>query len=377
MGFLTKLKTIDLKDSNIANLGTDLEKKARLTAAQGEEAWHGVGKQVGLRVWRIEQFKVVPWPEKSYGMFYSGDSYIVINTWKKPDVDTLFHDIHFWLGLHTSQDEAGTAAYKTVELDDFLGTIPIQHREVQGSESTLFLSYFKNFRVEEGGVDSGFNHVKPEEYRPRLFQVRVNPGQKDSGLVIREVPITFKSLNSGDVFIYDSGVSVLQWNGKSASGMEKAKAAEFARKLSDDRKGLAKVKVFDEGDSETSQFFEAIGGSGPIMSAEEANKARQLPPFEKTLFRLSDASGKLSFKEEAKGTIKKSHFDSKDVFVYDIGIQVFVWLGSKSSKEEKKASLHHAIEYLKFNNRPLTLTITRVLEGAEQQTAAFSSAVIA
>jgi gelsolin len=103
------------------------------------------------------------------GSFYSGDSYILLNTYKKkPDAAAYSWDVHFWLGKFTTQDEAGTAAYKTVELDDLLGGAPVQHREVQGYESDLFLKYFNNqIRIMDGGVDSGFKHVEPEKYRVR------------------------------------------------------------------------------------------------------------------------------------------------------------------------------------------------------------------
>jgi len=356
----------NIADSNIANLGSDLEKKVKLEASQHEDAWKGAGKSVGLQIWRIQQFKVVPTPKNQYGSFFTGDSYIVLNTYKpRPDSDKLAYDVHFWLGTYTTQDEAGTAAYKTVELDDYLGGLPVQYREVQGHESHRFLSYFKGgVRLLEGGVETGFHHVEPEKYRPRLLHLK---GKKH--IRVHEVPLSYKSLNSGDVFVLDAGKVVIQWNGSKAGILEKVKAAELVQAIEGERDGFSSGRVVAESDNDA-EFFKLLGGSGPIADAAaggsdiEADK-KDTPAV---LLRLSDASGKFEFTEVAKGIkVKRSLLDSNDVFVLYTGAEVFAWVGKKASVGEKKKALSFAQEYVAKAGLPAYTPVARILEGGENE----------
>jgi len=362
---MIKQKEYDLKDSNIANIGSDLDKQVRQAAAQTEKAWTNAGKEIGLQIWRIEKFTVQSVPKDTYGTFYSGDSYIILNTYRKKDAPKILWDVHFWLGKFTSQDEAGTAAYKTVELDDLLGGDPVQHREVQGHESELFLGYFKNeIKLLEGGVDSGFKHVEPEKYRARLLHVK---GRKK--VRVTEVDRSFKSLNSGDVFILDAGLKVYQFNGSKAGPQEKMKGAQFCRALADERKGLPRISVYEEGAKDLKEFWDALGGSGPIASAEEGGDDLEHElKTEKRLFRLSDASGKLEFTEVGKGpAVKRNMLDPSDVFILDTGAEVFAWIGKGASVQEKKKAMSFAQDYLVKFNRPMWMPIARILQGGENE----------
>jgi len=362
---MIKQKEYKLEDSNIANIGSDLDKKIRQAAASTEKAWEGVGKELGLQIWRIEKFTVQHVAKDTYGTFYSGDSYIVLNTYKKKDSPKFLWDVHFWLGKFTTQDEAGTAAYKTVELDDLLGGDPVQHREVQGHESDLFLSYFKNeIKILEGGVDSGFKHVEPEKYQARLLHLK---GKKK--VRVTQVDKSHDSLNSGDVFILDAGLNIFQWNGTKSGPQEKMKGAQLSRALAEERKGRAKVHVLEESGKDLDEFWKVIGGQGPIKSAEEGgDDLEHENASDRILFRLSDASGKLEFTEISKGNnIKKSQLDSNDVFILDTGAEVFAWIGKGASVQEKKKAMQFAQDYLVKYKRPLFISIARILEGSENE----------
>jgi len=358
---MQKAKIYNIAESNIANLGTELERKVKEASAKGESAWAETGKEAGLIIWRIEKFHVVK-SKTPAGTFYEDDSYIILNTYKVENA--LKYDVHFWLGRTTSQDEAGTAAYKTVELDTYLKDAPVQHREVQDHESELFLSYFKSHggvRILQGGIESGFHHVEAAKYVPRLLWLK---GKKN--IRVKEVEKKASSLNSGDVFILDGGLKIYQWNGKGSGPFEKTRAAQLTRKLDDERDGKPEVIVMEEG-AEDPVFWKELGGQGAVKSSDEGGKDEDWETDNREiLFKFSDESGSLKFDQIAeKAAIKKSLLNTKDGFILDAGSHIYVWLGKGASVNERKYAMSYAQEYAKNGNRPLYLPISLVKEGSE------------
>uniref|UniRef100_A0A0B7AL98 Actin-modulator n=2 Tax=Arion vulgaris TaxID=1028688 RepID=A0A0B7AL98_9EUPU len=362
MSGLIKAKDYDWKDSNLAFFGSDTDRKVKKESAQTEPAWNNVGQKVGLQIWRIVKFKVTHLPKEDYGKFYDGDSYIVLNTYKEDGGDQLLYDVHFWIGKHSTQDEYGTAAYKTVELDTLLDDVPIQHREVQDHESELFRSYFKTIQLLRGGADSGFRQVKPTEYEPRLLHFH---GDRH-GVKVKEVPRNQSVLDKSDVYILDIGLRLLQWNGAGSNKDERFKARRYMQGIVDERSGKPKAEVLDEG-SEDGEFLELL--------TEQSEEEQDFTAADRTkeLFRLSDASGKMSFTLEKSGTIHKNDLDSKDVFIFDTKSEVYVWIGRETSDNEQKNALVYAHEYLKRTDHPL-VPVTCVREGRTSKTFDFAIA---
>jgi len=353
-----------LEDSNVANYGSAEHKTLRKDAARKEKAWANVGQETGLQIWRIEKFKVKSWPKDKYGEFYGGDSYIILHT-KENDEGKKEYDVFFWLGAETSQDEAGTAAYKTVELDDYLGDEPVQYREVQGNESKKFLGLFPKVTILDGGVDSGFRHVKAKEYKPRLLHVT---GFKKHVQVI-QVGLDVANLNNSDSFVLDCGLSVFQFNGSKSSAWEKRKANAIVDELQASRHGKVKTTLIidgveDDGNDLIDEFWSYFPGGKPDAIADEAPE-QKVPDYTLSLHHISDASGVMEINEVCSGKLDKSKLDSNDAFILDGGGSLFVWIGKAANKAEKREAMKYAVQYLHDQGRDSAVPIARVMEGKE------------
>ncbi|KUJ14238.1 actin depolymerizing protein [Mollisia scopiformis] len=351
---LTHLKQYDIKDSNVELIGTEIDHKVKYKSAETEPAWKGLGQHAGLYIWRIEDFEVVPWPKEKYGQFYDGDSYIVLHSYKigdKNGQEQLGHEIFFWLGQNTSQDEAGTAAYKTVELDEFLRGVATQHREIQQQPSDEIMHLFPRLRILSGGVKSGFRHVEAAEPEEKSMLLRIFKHPGTGSTVVHEVQPIWQSLDDDDVFVLDKGDKIWVWQGSKCSPMEKAKGAQVVSDLT-----LAKhidVEVLSQTEARSRVIVDLLGGKNieqrefraprPVSSTSQSTSSRP-----QRLFCLSDASGQLSFNLVKEGQpVQSTDFQTNDVFLFDTGKAIWVWKGLGASRSERAMWMKVAQSYLR------------------------------
>jgi gelsolin len=385
---LVHLKHYDVKDSNVELIGSDIDYRVKYNSAAAEPAWNDgkVGLVAGVYVWRIESFAVVEWPKDKFGQFYDGDSYIILHSYKvgRKDEEKLGHDIFFWLGSKTSQDEAGTAAYKTVELDEFLQGHATQHREIQQQPSDEFITLFPRLSILSGGVNSGFRHVE-EDAEPKktltLLRIFKYPATGRTGpIVVHEVQPSWESLDEEDVFVLDRGDKIWVWQGKNCSPMEKAKAAQVVHDMREAKH--VDVEVLSQAESRSRIVVDMLGGKDleqttfraprPIAPSKRVDSkgANQQSP---KLFRLSDSSGAISFgMVKDRGSVKREELDSNDIFLLDCGNAIWIWQGSNASKGEKAMWTSIAQSYARRaedgdeSDEDVYLTpISKVVEGHE------------
>ncbi|NWY48212.1 VILI protein, partial [Sylvia atricapilla] len=321
----------------------------------------------GIQIWRIENMEMVPVPTKSYGNFYEGDCYVLLSTRKSGS--NFSYDIHYWLGKESSQDEQGAAAIYTTQMDDHLGSVAVQHREVQGHESETFRAYFKQGLIyKKGGVASGMKHVETNTYNvQRLLHVK---GKKN--VVAGEVEMSWKSFNRGDVFLLDLGQLIIQWNGPDSNRQERLGAMNLAKDIRDrERGGRAKVGVVDGEDEDASPGLmkvlkHVLGEKRDIQPAIPDEKVDQILKSSLKLYHVSDASGNLIIQEVAIRPLTQDMLLHEDCYILDQGgIRIFVWKGKNASKEEKQQAMSRALGFIKAKNYPDSTSVETENDGSE------------
>lgn len=319
------------------------------------------GTKPGIEIWTVENSEVVLQPKLSHGDFYTDRSYIILLSRRENHGKEWA--IHFWLGKNTTKEDAGLAAYKSVELDEMLGGCTSQYREVQGNESRDFCRLFPNglrYHNRRKGTNKEANGK-------RFFQVK---GKRY--VRVSQVELTYESMNKGDVFILDHGLKIFCWNGSESSKIERVKAAEFARRIrNEERGGRAEIILVDEGTNPQVEedFFTSLGSSGEIKSASEGLdddafdncRARKI-----TLYRVTEENGEISMEECISDLLTKDVLKSEASFILDTGpAGVFIWVGKKCRMNEKKAAISNAMEFVKARDYPLRTQLARILQGAE------------
>ncbi|OVA02671.1 Villin headpiece [Macleaya cordata] len=332
-----------------------------------DAAFQGAGVKAGLEIWCIENFQLVPVPKSSYGKFFSGSAYVILNTVLLKS-GVLQHDIHYWLGNDAKEVDSVIASDKALEFDATLGSHAVQYREVQGHETEKFLSYFKPCIIPIAGVfSSESGDPGSESYRVSLLTCK-----GDRAVYVKEVPFSRSSLNHNDVFILDTASKVFLFSGCNSSIQERAKALEVAQYIIENKhNGRCEVATIEDGkfvgDADVGEFWSLFGGYAPITRDVSCTVQKPEIPSRK-LFWINP-QGKLS--QVGTDPLKKEMLSSDKCYMLDCETKNFVWMGRRTSITERKSSISALEVILNSQDRSTGNHIIFLTEGSE--TAIFKS----
>uniref|UniRef100_A0A8C7IU46 Advillin n=1 Tax=Oncorhynchus kisutch TaxID=8019 RepID=A0A8C7IU46_ONCKI len=296
-----------------------------------EYTFRAVSHNPGIIIWRIEKMELVQVPEKSHGNFYEGDCYILLSTQKVGS--SLSYDIHYWIGSQSSQDEQGAAAVYTIQLDEFLGSGPIQHREAQNHESDAFRGYFKQGVIyKKGGVASGMKHIETNSYDiQRLLHVKGK-----------------KRVSAMEGMLLAKDIRDRERGGRTEIGVIEGEAEANSSKLMDILTSIL------------GQRTSKLPSGTPDELADQQQKAQL------TLYHVSDAEGQMKVIEVATRPLVQDMLNHDDCYFLDQGgVKIFVWKGKRANKAERQAAMSRALEFIKLKNYPTTTNVETVNDGAE------------
>ncbi|VDL58855.1 unnamed protein product [Hymenolepis diminuta] len=115
-------------------------------------------------------------------------------------------------------------------------------------------------KILNGSASDLFDVDNPEKYTKRLLHFKLT--RNKSRIEVTEVPISRQSLDSNDVFIFDEGIKMTQWNGKRCDEEERISARTYITKSLKARKTKCTSEFVDEEDLfDNSELYRKLGNA--------------------------------------------------------------------------------------------------------------------
>ncbi|CAG5045121.1 unnamed protein product [Parnassius apollo] len=321
------------------------------------------GQTPGLQVWEIENFIPAPVDEVAHGKFFEGDCYIILKT-SIEEQGQLSWDIHFWIGSKATLDKGACAAMHAVNLRNLLGARRTQRHE-QGDETPDFMALFPTppVYIQGSRTPSGFFTVDDPHYVTRLYRVH----GAGSSIHLEPVPVSAESLDPRYVFILDTGLTIYLWIGKKAKNTLKSKARLFAEKINkEERKNKAELITEPPG-KEPRSFWKTLGYEGEEPFVPKEHVAEPYSWAAPRLYRVELGMGYLELPQPDAAPLAREVLATRNVYILDAHLDVFVWFGKKSSRLVRAAAVKLAQELFNMVARPPHALVTRLQEGTETQ----------
>ncbi|XP_078345017.1 uncharacterized protein LOC144630533 isoform X1 [Oculina patagonica] len=172
-------------------------------------------------------------------------------------------------------------------------------------------------------------------------------------LQVRLVEPSLKSLNSGDCFALVTEKDLFSWTGKDCNPYEKAKVTEIVSKIKTKNELNCKARdivTIEEGDMDYNaaldKFANILSGDPGSNAIRDAHSMAKDEEYEKGIVK-----GNMVYKihwtepptlmpvDSMCGHIPQvSIFDTKEVFIFDFGSELYVWNGQQSLSGQRKSA---------------------------------------
>lgn len=212
--------------------------------------------------------------------------------------------------------------------------------------------------IHEGGRASGFkNSSEADSYDTdgtALFHVK---GTTELNTHAVQVEEKASSLNSADCFVLITPTIAYVWNGRGSNSDERAVATSIAYRLASEYNGSGGRDVICINEtSEPDDFWLTLGGKTEYLELPPGDDM----PREPRLFWASTATG--SFKIEEVDNFEQDDLIDDDVMILDTYTQVFIWIGSNATEEEKRESQVAAKKYIDAANDGRSSSDTPIIQ---------------